>query len=240
MRPDARDRHDRRPRAAGARHAPAPLRCAAGRTSSYYHATMGRLLGVVDAVVSRTGYTGEDGFELIVPAAKAVTVWDGLARLGARPRRSFRADWARGTRSGSRRRCPSTATNCPRRSTPTPRASAGPSSSTRGSSSAARRSVRSRRTPARTRIGLRLDGKRIARQGCAGPSATAGPSGPSPRAPSPRRSARAWRWRWSIRPLRRVGTRLTVDVRGHDEPAQVVGLPFYRRDAAAGTGTPAA
>ena len=28
---------------------------------------------------------------------------------------------------------------------------------------------------------------------------------------------------------RRLGTALTVDVRGHREPARVVTLPFYRR-----------
>ncbi len=43
---------------------------------------MGRLLDVIDAVVSRTGYTGEDGFELIVAAAKAETVWEALLESG--------------------------------------------------------------------------------------------------------------------------------------------------------------
>lgn len=32
--------------------------------------------------VARTGYTGEDGFELAVPAAQAVPVWQGLSALG--------------------------------------------------------------------------------------------------------------------------------------------------------------
>jgi aminomethyltransferase len=34
------------------------------------------------ALVSRTGYTGEDGFEFYVPAAEAAAVWDGLLRSG--------------------------------------------------------------------------------------------------------------------------------------------------------------
>uniref|UniRef100_UPI00046FA005 glycine cleavage system aminomethyltransferase GcvT n=1 Tax=Paenibacillus maysiensis TaxID=1155954 RepID=UPI00046FA005 len=34
------------------------------------------------ALVSRTGYTGEDGFEFYVPAANAPAVWDGLLRIG--------------------------------------------------------------------------------------------------------------------------------------------------------------
>jgi aminomethyltransferase len=36
----------------------------------------------VDVVVSRTGYTGEDGFELAGHAADAVTLWDGLLAAG--------------------------------------------------------------------------------------------------------------------------------------------------------------
>jgi aminomethyltransferase len=33
--------------------------------------------------MARTGYTGEDGFELIFPAARAESVWDALMRAGA-------------------------------------------------------------------------------------------------------------------------------------------------------------
>lgn len=39
----------------------------------------------VSALTSRTGYTGEDGFEFIVPAADAGTVWDGLRQAGGVP-----------------------------------------------------------------------------------------------------------------------------------------------------------
>jgi aminomethyltransferase len=35
--------------------------------------------------VGRTGYTGEDGFELMVPAAVAPAVWQALATAGVRP-----------------------------------------------------------------------------------------------------------------------------------------------------------
>lgn len=36
----------------------------------------------VPGVVSRTGYTGEDGFEIYLPAAEAATVWDQLLEAG--------------------------------------------------------------------------------------------------------------------------------------------------------------
>lgn len=42
------------------------------------------ILGVA-AGISRTGYTGADGFELTVPPAAALTVWEGLVAAGAAP-----------------------------------------------------------------------------------------------------------------------------------------------------------
>lgn len=44
----------------------------------YYAILAGRVAGV-DALVARTGYTGEDGFELFVDAADAVPLWEALA-----------------------------------------------------------------------------------------------------------------------------------------------------------------
>ena len=35
--------------------------------------------------VARTGYTGEDGFEIVVPVAHAVPLWDALAAAGVKP-----------------------------------------------------------------------------------------------------------------------------------------------------------
>jgi aminomethyltransferase len=47
----------------------------------YFRTTTGRLAGVpVD--VSRTGYTGDLGYEIWIPAAQALDVWDALARDG--------------------------------------------------------------------------------------------------------------------------------------------------------------
>ena len=38
--------------------------------------------GAVEVIVCRTGYTGERGYELIVPTSGALTVWDGLVAAG--------------------------------------------------------------------------------------------------------------------------------------------------------------
>ncbi|MEN8151057.1 MAG: glycine cleavage system aminomethyltransferase GcvT [Planctomycetota bacterium] len=48
----------------------------------YYRFTRGRV-GGFDAVVSRTGYTGEDGFELFVAPEAGVPIWQGLHEHGA-------------------------------------------------------------------------------------------------------------------------------------------------------------
>ena len=46
-----------------------------------FHVTQAPQLGQ-DAFISRTGYTGEDGFELVFPAERAVEVWDLLLKVG--------------------------------------------------------------------------------------------------------------------------------------------------------------
>jgi aminomethyltransferase len=47
----------------------------------YYHFVEGRI-GDTDAVISRTGYTGEDGFELYLPAERTAEVWRSLLEAG--------------------------------------------------------------------------------------------------------------------------------------------------------------
>jgi aminomethyltransferase len=46
-----------------------------------YHFTRARVFNV-DAIVSRTGYTGEDGFELYFPAEKSEPVWKAILEAG--------------------------------------------------------------------------------------------------------------------------------------------------------------
>jgi glycine cleavage system T protein (aminomethyltransferase) len=47
----------------------------------YYHALSGRVAGV-DCLVARTGYTGEDGFELFCDARRATGLWHALIEAG--------------------------------------------------------------------------------------------------------------------------------------------------------------
>jgi len=39
----------------------------------------------IEAVIARTGYTGEDGFEIVLPADRAPELWDILMRRGVKP-----------------------------------------------------------------------------------------------------------------------------------------------------------
>jgi aminomethyltransferase len=66
----------------------------------YYHFAEGAVAGV-PAVISRTGYTGEDGFELYLPADRTADVWrrllevgrqDGIAPAGLGARDSLRLE----------------------------------------------------------------------------------------------------------------------------------------------------
>jgi glycine cleavage system T protein (aminomethyltransferase) len=47
----------------------------------YYHFAEGKVVSV-DAIISRTGYTGEDGFELYFPAGYAELVWNKILETG--------------------------------------------------------------------------------------------------------------------------------------------------------------
>jgi aminomethyltransferase len=67
---------------------------------AYYHFIHGTVCGV-EGLISRTGYTGEDGFELYLPAADTATVWralldagqdDGLCPAGLGARDSLRLE----------------------------------------------------------------------------------------------------------------------------------------------------
>jgi aminomethyltransferase len=48
----------------------------------YYHFEVGVVAGIPDVTISRTGYTGEDGFELYFAGTQARTMWDALTKGG--------------------------------------------------------------------------------------------------------------------------------------------------------------
>ena len=193
----------------------------------YYHLAMGRILGDVNAVVSRTGYTGENGYELVVPANQAERVWQAIldsgqghgilpCGLGARDTLRFEAAMPLYGHELSAAINPYAA-------------QVGWAVKLGKGEFVGREALREwKRNPGQTRVGLRLDGKRIARQGTAvldgdRPVGTVTSGTFSPTLQSSLAMA-------LVEPsVAAIGTPLALDVRGHREPAQVVELPFYRR-----------
>jgi len=58
-----------------------PLTAMALRQMKYYWFEQGKFAGV-DALVSRTGYTGEDGFEIYLSPERAAAVWERIMESG--------------------------------------------------------------------------------------------------------------------------------------------------------------
>jgi len=50
-------------------------------TIEFYHFTQGRVSGI-ETILSRTGYTGEDGFELYIDSEAAVPLWRKILEIG--------------------------------------------------------------------------------------------------------------------------------------------------------------
>ncbi len=56
--------------------------CAADLSQLAYHMAVETQVAGVPTLVGRTGYTGEDGFELFFPTPQAVTLWDAILEQG--------------------------------------------------------------------------------------------------------------------------------------------------------------
>lgn len=209
------------------------------RSLPYYAAVPVRLTTGADALAARTGYTGEDGFELFVAAADAVAVWRaalaageplGLVPAGLAARDSLRLEAG----------MPLYGHELDTTTTPF---EAGLGRVVRldkvdadgkpvefvGRAALAARKVS---PPPRVLVGLRGEGRRSARAGYDVVTATGARVGtvtsavPSPTLGYPIALA------YVTPEVSADGTALAVDVRGRREPFTVVPLPFYRRPTA--------
>lgn len=205
-----------------------PLFSAPLASLKYYHLTTGRVLGDVDAVVSRTGYTGEDGIELIVGAASAVRLWEALldsgkvhgilpCGLGARDTLRFEAGM------------PLYGHEMNEAVNPYAAGLGWAVKLNKGAFVGRDALVAFKQNPGQTRVGLELEGKRIARQGAEvfDGDRPVGLVTSGTFSPTLGRSL----CMALVEPGAASATGLTIDVRGHREAARVVPLPFYRRPA---------
>lgn len=204
-----------------------------------YYASLEVRVAGTDALAARTGYTGEDGFELFVPAARARELWRavlaageplGLVPAGLSARDSLRLEAG----------MPLYGHELDTTTTPYEAglgrvvkldkvdAEGNPLDFVGRAALASRKGAQ----PARVLVGLRGLGKRPARAGYAvvipgkDPDVQIGhvtSGAPSPTLGYPIAMA------YVTPEFSAEGTELAVDVRGREEPVVIVPLPFYRR-----------
>ena len=194
----------------------------------YYHLTMGRLLDRIDAVISRTGYTGEDGFRADRRRGGRGSRLGGARRIRAAPRAdALRSRGSGHTPAGSRDAALWSRAEC-EAVNPFAAGLGWAVKLDKGDFVGRDALLEFKERPGQIRVGLEIEGKRIARQGVEvyhdGEPAglvTSGSFSPTLQKTiamalvSPGSAA--------------IGTLLGIDVRGHRESARVVKLPFYRR-----------
>jgi aminomethyltransferase len=197
----------------------------------YYTACSGKIAGV-EAIISRTGYTGEDGFEVIVPRAAAVSTWErifqagqpaGLTACGLGCRDTLRLEAA----------MPLYGHEMDESIDPYS-AGLGFGVKLKKGDFIGRAAVAAKAAEANLprRVGLELAGKRIAREGSQVYSGdrqvgrvTSGTFSPT--------LQKSIAMGFVPHDLAAEGTAVEVDIRGKREAARVVKLPFYRRASTA-------
>ena len=172
-------------------------------------------------VVSRTGYTGEDGFEVMLPNALGPTLWDELIARGAVPcglgaRDTLRLEAA----------MPLYGHELTEQTDPI-RAGLGWAVKLDKGDFVGRAALRNVSGP--VRVGLELDGTRAAREGCPILTPDAAPVGTVTSGSFAPWVGKSVAMGYVAPALAAPGTRLLVDARGTHLPAVVVPLPFYRR-----------
>ncbi|HUR53745.1 MAG TPA: glycine cleavage T C-terminal barrel domain-containing protein, partial [Gemmataceae bacterium] len=190
----------------------------------YYFATPTRYKDK-GCVVSRTGYTGEDGLEVIVPNALAVTLWDELVAKGAVP-------CGLGARDTLRLEAAMPLYGHELGETIDP-IQAGLSWAVKLDKGKfiGRDAIRKLGADATrpVRVGLELDGKRAAREGCTLLGVGDEPVGTVTSGSFCPWVEKSLAMAYVAPASSTVGTPLDVDIRGTRTPATVVPLPFYRR-----------
>ena len=190
---------------------------------AYYYATPSHYQGQ-PCVVSRTGYTGEDGVEIMVANAQGVQLWEELIKRGAKPcglgaRDTLRLEAA----------MPLYGHELSEDIDPLQAGLSWAIKLDKGDFRGKEGLLRRQNDASlRRRVGLALKGKRIAREGAiikadGKPVGIVTSGTPSPTLGKP--IAMGY-----VEPAyQKVGTTLIVDIRGNDEEAAVVTLPFYKR-----------
>jgi aminomethyltransferase len=194
------------------------------RGLKYYFCTASTFRGV-PAVVSRTGYTGEDGLEVVVPNSHGVALWDELVAKGAQPcglgaRDTLRLEAA----------MPLYGHELGEQIDPIQAGLSWAVKLDKGEF-IGRDAIRKlgADTSRPVRVGLELDGKRAAREGCGVIGVGDEPVGTVTSGSFCPWVEKSLAMAYVAPANSAVGTPLDVDIRGTRTPATVVPLPFYKR-----------
>lgn len=189
----------------------------------YYFAAATRCMGQ-QCVLSRTGYTGEDGVEIMIGNAHANSLWDELEALGGKPaglgcRDTLRLEAA----------MPLYGHELSESIDPLQAGLNWAVKFDKGDFiGKAAMLKRKDQMDLPVRMGLELEGKRPAREGCAiqldGKNIGTVTSGTF--TPTLQKSIAMG---YVPRAQSAIGTLLNIDIRGQSQPARVVKLPFYSR-----------
>lgn len=189
----------------------------------YYFNFDTKVMGI-PSLVSRTGYTGEDGVEIIVPKGEELKVWDKLVSLGVQPCGLGCRDTLR-LEAGM----PLYGHEIDENTNPLEAGLSWAVKFDKGDFIGRDALNTEKNNPSgQTRVGIELFSKRIPREGCpiiksgiVSGEVTSGTFSPTFNKPI----AMAF----VPLTLASVGTELEVDIRGKFESCKVVALPFYKR-----------
>jgi len=205
-----------------------PLTDVALENMKYYHFGTGRVVGV-PSIVSRTGYTGEDGFEVYCPPEAARKVWDAILDAG-RPRGAVPAGL--GARDTLRLEAKMALYGNDIDDTTTPwEADLGWIVKMKKGDFTGRAALEAQKAAGVTRklVGFEVTGRGIARHGHPLTVDATGKPGVVTSGTQTPTLGKAIGLAYVPVESSAVGTALTVDVRGRPVPAVIVPTPFYKR-----------
>jgi aminomethyltransferase len=193
-----------------------------------YHFAAGTVAGIAGCLVARTGYTGEDGFEVFAPAASGEALWDaivaagqphGLLPIGLGARDTLRLEV----------RYPLYGHELDDETSPLQAGLAWVVKLDKPDGFVGSDAVRARRGKAKRLLcGIRVDGKRIPRDGMSvlKDGEVVGVVTSGTRSPS---TDAGIALAYVDRPFNEPGTALVIDVRGRPAEGVVIKGPFYER-----------
>lgn len=189
----------------------------------YYFSFESKTLDI-PCLISRTGYTGEDGIEIILPMGEEIKVWEKLVAMGCKPCGLGCRDTLR-LEAGM----PLYGHEIDENTNPLEAGLGWAVKFDKREFIGKEALVKEKNTPSgRVRVGIDLLGKRIPRElypitkdGAVVGKVTSGTFSPTFNKPIAMAYVHA--------NLSAVGTVLDIDIRGKNEPCKVVPLPFYKR-----------